>query len=144
MIRGLVDEGRTVLLSSHLLDEVERTCDAVAIVDHGTVIRQGPIGELTAGAAAAAEVQCSDPPAAARALGGSAAASRVTVTDDGLTVTLAAGPAGGPAAGPVREQVAEINRRLVGAGISVYGLRQTHASLEDWFLSVTSRFGGEQ
>ena len=31
------------MLSSHLLDEVERTCDAVAIVDHGRVIRQGPI-----------------------------------------------------------------------------------------------------
>ena len=48
MIRGLVGEGRTVMLSSHLLDEVERTCDQVAIVDHGKVIRQGPIGELTA------------------------------------------------------------------------------------------------
>jgi ABC-2 type transport system ATP-binding protein len=48
MIRGLAGEGRTVMLSSHLLDEVERTCDAVAIVDHGKVIRQGPIGELTA------------------------------------------------------------------------------------------------
>ena len=47
MIRSLADEGRTVMLSSHLLDEVERTCDAVAIVDHGKVIRQGPIGELT-------------------------------------------------------------------------------------------------
>jgi len=44
MLRGLVNEGRTVMLSSHLLDEVERTCDAVAIVDHGKVIRQGPIG----------------------------------------------------------------------------------------------------
>jgi ABC-type multidrug transport system ATPase subunit len=50
MLRGLVDEGRTVMLSSHLLDEVERTCDAVAIVDHGKVIRQGPIGELTGAA----------------------------------------------------------------------------------------------
>jgi ABC-2 type transport system ATP-binding protein len=50
MIRSLVDEGRTVMLSSHLLDEVERTCDAVAIVDHGKVIRQGPIGELTGAA----------------------------------------------------------------------------------------------
>ena len=50
MIRGLAGEGRTVLLSSHLLDEVERTCDQVAIVDHGQVIRQGPIGELTGGA----------------------------------------------------------------------------------------------
>ena len=50
MLRGLVDEGRTVMLSSHLLDEVERTCDAVAIVDHGKVIRQGPIQELTGAA----------------------------------------------------------------------------------------------
>jgi ABC-2 type transport system ATP-binding protein len=136
MIRGLADEGRTVMLSSHLLDEVQRTCDQVAIVDHGKVIRQGPIEELTTASGAAVEVQCSDPPAAARALGEPAIASSVTVTEDGLTMTLTAGPA--------REQAAEITRRLVGAGISVYGLRQTHASLEDWFLSVTSRFGEEQ
>ncbi len=51
MILSLVAEGRTVMLSSHLLDEVERTCDAVAIVDSGKVIRQGPISELLAGAA---------------------------------------------------------------------------------------------
>ena len=136
MLRGLTDEGRTVMLSSHLLDEVERTCDAVAIVDQGKVIRQGPIEELTGGADVAVEVQCSDPPAAARALGQPAIASRMTVTEDGLTVMLAAGPA--------REQTAEIIRRLVGAGISVYGLRQTHTTLEDWFLSVTSRLGEEQ
>jgi ABC-2 type transport system ATP-binding protein len=136
MIRGLVDEGRTVMLSSHLLDEVERTCDEVAIVDHGKVIRSGPIGELTSGAGAAIEVQCSDSPAAARALAQSATASSVEATDIGLTVTLAAGPA--------REQAAEINRRLMAAGISVYGLRQTHASLEDWFLSVTSRLGEDR
>ena len=36
MIKSLVAEGRTVVLSSHLLDEVERTCDAVAIVDRGS------------------------------------------------------------------------------------------------------------
>src|SRR5205814_6350847 len=47
MIRGLVDEGRTVVLSSHLLDEVEKTCDAIAIVDQGRVVVQGSIGELT-------------------------------------------------------------------------------------------------
>jgi ABC-2 type transport system ATP-binding protein len=49
MIKSFVAEGRTVVLSSHLLDEVERTCDAVAIVDRGTVIRQGPISQLLAG-----------------------------------------------------------------------------------------------
>jgi ABC-2 type transport system ATP-binding protein len=57
MLRGLVDEGRTVVLSSHLLDEVERTCDAVAIVDHGKVIRQGPIGELTGAAGTHARLE---------------------------------------------------------------------------------------
>jgi ABC-2 type transport system ATP-binding protein len=136
MLRGLVDEGRTVVLSSHLLDEVERTCDQVAIVDHGRVVRQGPIHELTEGAGVAVEVQCSDPPAAALALGRDTNGSRVAVSESGLTVTLTAGAA--------REQAAELNRRLVEAGISVYGLRRAHASLEDWFLSVTSRFGGEQ
>jgi ABC-2 type transport system ATP-binding protein len=124
------------VLSSHLLDEVERTCDQVAIIDHGEVIRQGSVGELTGGAGMAVEVQCSDPPAAARALGHPAIASRVAVCGGGLTVTVAGG--GG------REQAAEINRRLVEAGIAVYGLRQANTTLEDWFLSVTSRFGGEQ
>ncbi len=136
MLRGLVDEGRTVMLSSHLLDEVERTCDAVAIVDHGKVVRQGPIEELTGGAGVVLEVQCSDPPTAARALGQPPVASSITVTEDGLTVTLAAGSA--------RQQTAGINRRLVEAGIGVYSLRPAHARLEDWFLSVTSRLGEEQ
>jgi len=136
MLRGLTDEGRTVMLSSHLLDEVERTCDQVAIVDHGKVIHSGPIGELVAGAGVAVEVQCSDPAAAARVLGQPAIASSIDVTDGGLTVTLPPGSA--------REQTAEINRLLAEAGISVHGLRQTHARLEDWFLSVTSRLGEDR
>ena len=41
LIRSLVDEGRTVLLSSHLLDEVEKTCDLAAIVDNGARRRPG-------------------------------------------------------------------------------------------------------
>src|SRR5208337_194499 len=61
MIHSLVAEGRTVVLSSHLLDEVERTCDSVAIVDRGNVIRQGPISELLAGATLALQVECSEP-----------------------------------------------------------------------------------
>src|SRR5207245_4329344 len=59
MIRSLVAEGRTVMLSSHLLDEVERTCDAVAIVDRGKVIRQGPVSALVSGAAVTVQVDCS-------------------------------------------------------------------------------------
>ena len=60
MILSLVAEGRTVVLSSHLLDEVERTCDAVAIVDRGKVIRQGPIAGLLADSAFELQIECSD------------------------------------------------------------------------------------
>ena len=67
MILSLVAEGRTVVLSSHLLDEVERTCDAVAIVDRGSVVRQGPISELLAGTSLVLQVDCSDPDRARRA-----------------------------------------------------------------------------
>ena len=49
MIGELVGEGRTVFLSSHLLDEVEKTCDAAAIIDRGRLIAQGPIAELLLG-----------------------------------------------------------------------------------------------
>ena len=43
MIADLTAEGRTVFLSSHLLDEVEKTCDAAAVIDRGRMIAQGPI-----------------------------------------------------------------------------------------------------
>jgi ABC-2 type transport system ATP-binding protein len=133
-IQTLIDEGRTVMLSSHLLDEVERTCDAVAIVDRGRVIRQGPIDELVRGAGTTVvRVDCSDPSAAARVIEQAGVASGTTIAEAGLTVTLGAGAS--------RESVAEVNRRLVESGISVYGLQEVRTSLEDWFLSVTSRLG---
>ena len=134
MIVSLAAEGRTVMLSSHLLDEVERTCDAVAIVDRGRVIRQGPIDELIRSAGAASvQVDCADPARAARLIDEAGIAAGTSLTDAGLTVAL-------PAAAS-RELVADINRRLVGAGVSVYGLQENRASLEDWFLSVTTRLG---
>jgi ABC-2 type transport system ATP-binding protein len=134
MIASLAEEGRTVVLSSHLLDEVERTCDAVAIVDHGHVIRQGPIDELIRGAGAAAlQVDCAEPTRAAQLIDQAGIAAGTTLTEAGLTVTLPAGAS--------RELVADINRRLVQADIAVYGLQESRASLEDWFLSVTSRLG---
>jgi len=132
MITTLADEGRTVVLSSHLLDEVERTCDAVAIVDHGRVIRQGAINELTRGAGAViVQVDCADPARAVQLIDRAGIAPDTALDETGLTVTLPSGAS--------RELVADINRLLVGAGISVYGLREVQASLEDWFLSVTSR-----
>ena len=136
MIVSLVAEGRTVVLSSHLLDEVERTCDAVAIVDRGKVIRQGPISELLAGASLALQVECSEPDRARSLLEGSTIGAHIEVGPLGLGITLPAGTA--------REVIAEINRILVEGGISVYRLQEIQASLESWFLQVTSRLGAPE
>jgi hypothetical protein len=48
---------------------------------------------------------------------------------------------GHAAAAAIAEAVADLNRRLVRADIDVYSLREVQTSLEDWFLSVTSRLG---
>ena len=46
LIRDLAGENRTVILSSHLLNEVEQVCDSVAILSHGRLIAQGDVSEL--------------------------------------------------------------------------------------------------
>jgi ABC-2 type transport system ATP-binding protein len=136
MLISLVAEGRTVVLSSHLLDEVERTCDAVAIVDHGKVIRQGPISQLLAGSSFEVQVECADPDRAGGLLSGSAFGTHVQINPDGLAISLPEGTE--------RDAIAEINRLLVEGGISVYRLQHVQASLEQWFLSVTSRLGASE
>jgi ABC-2 type transport system ATP-binding protein len=136
MIQSLVAEGRTVVLSSHLLDEVERTCDAVAIVDRGKVIRQGPISQLLAGSSVELQVDCSEPDRARTLLEPIAVAALVQVGPDGLGIKLPEGTG--------RDVIAEINRVLVDGGISVYRLQHIQASLETWFLQVTSRLGAPE
>jgi ABC-2 type transport system ATP-binding protein len=133
MIKSLVDEGRTVVLSSHLLDEVERTCDSVAIVDHGTVIRQGPISQLLAGSSFEVQVECAEPERASRLLEGTPFGASVQTGPEGLAISLPEHTE--------RDAIAEINRLLVEGGIPVYRLQHIQASLEQWFLSVTTRLG---
>ena len=136
MILSLVAEGRTVVLSSHLLDEIERTCDAVAIVDQGRIIRQGPISELLAGATMEVEIDCDSPASASSLLAHNSLEARVSVVEGALRVSLPGGTQ--------RDVIAEINRLLVTGGVSVYRLQENHASLEQWFLEVTSRLEEQQ
>ena len=136
MILSLVAEGRTVVLSSHLLDEVERTCDAVAIVDRGKVIRQGPIADLLANSAFELQVDCSPSERAQALLASTPWQTGIRVEPEGLRIDLAAGTG--------REAVAEVNRLLVEGGVSAYRLQEVHASLESWFLEVTTRLGAPE
>jgi len=137
MIRSLTAEDRTVVLSSHLLDEVERTCDAVAIVDKGNVIRQGPISELLAGTTLVIEVECSDPEKARQMLKRTTLGSQVEAAGQlGISVVLPVGTG--------RDAAAEISRVLVEGGVAIYRLQPIQTSLESWFLQVTSRLGASE
>jgi len=136
MISSFVAEGRTVVLSSHLLDEVERTCDAVAIVDRGTVIRQGQISELLAGASTILQIESSDNDKARSLIEGSNLGLQVDAGMAGFGITLPAGAG--------RDIVGHVARLLVENGIELYRLQSVQTSLESWFLEVTSRLGSAQ
>jgi ABC-2 type transport system ATP-binding protein len=138
MIRGFVDEGRTVFLSSHLLAEVERICDRVAIVDHGRLIAEGTLDELRSGGEKQLVVGCDDAERALTLLVGSAAVKAASVRDGRLHVALVEVADDGG-----RASAAAVNRTLVEAGLAVYQLEPVAATLEQRFLEITSRLGEE-
>ncbi len=134
MIRAMVEqEGRTVFISSHLLDEVERTCDAAAIVDRGKIITQGTIAELAGGGVARHELilGVDDVAQALSTLGASELVLEAHRSDEGIRVVLAG--AGGA------ESAARVNALLVNAGVGVARLEPVRQSLEQRFLEITTR-----
>ena len=129
MIREMVEEeGRTVFVSSHLLDEVEKTCDVAAIIDGGRVIAQGTIAELVGGEAGELLVECDDVERAAQLLAGDPAVRELRTEHGALRMRLLAPDTAG-----------EINARLVGAGVVVSRLEPVRHSLEERFLEMTTR-----
>jgi ABC-2 type transport system ATP-binding protein len=132
MIRGFVAEGRTVLLSSHLLDEVEKICDQVAIVDRGRVVVQGSIAELAAGGERTIAVETSDDEQALRILADHRAIASVAAAGDAVHVVLHSEVEANAAAG-------DISRRLVLGGVDIHRFEPTRVSLEQRFLEITSR-----
>ena len=126
-VRSFVEEGRTIVLSSHLLVEVERTCDHVAIVDGGTIVAQGSIDELR-GSGHVVFVETDDRERARSVLAASSAVERVV--DDGSVLAVSV-------LDP--HVVADLNRRLVEAGVAVRRLEPQQASLEQRFLEITTR-----
>jgi ABC-2 type transport system ATP-binding protein len=126
-VRTLVAEGRTIVLSSHLLDEIEKTCDHVAIVDGGTIVAQGSIDELR-GDGHVVFVEVDDTDRARRVLAAHVAVERVV--DDGEVLVVSVLDA---------RAVPDLNRRLVEAGVAVRRLELQQASLEQRFLEITTR-----
>jgi len=133
LVRSLVHEGRTVWLSSHLLDEVEKTCDVAAIVDQGRVVAQGTIRELVNGGTRAIDIVCHGPAEVVTLLAAVPGVTRAADHDGAIRVTLA------PEAPVDREIVTALLRRLLDHGVDVERIAPAATSLEDRFLTMTTR-----
>jgi ABC-type multidrug transport system ATPase subunit len=127
-IRGLGRGQRTVLLSSHLMSEVEQVADRVGVIDKGALLREGTVDELRG--RESLWVRAEPLAEAERVLGLVPAVEQVARLDGGLRI------AADPGAAPT------INRALVEAGIAVAELRPERDSLEKIFLELTQ--GGEE
>ena len=130
MIADLVAEGRTVLISSHLLDEIEKSCHSAAVLDRGRVLAHGSIDEILGVDDAEIEIVCDDAGTALSVLAVHPAVRRARATGAGVRVALTDGAATGA-----------ITARLVDAGVVVTRFAPIRSSLEDRFLQLTSRLG---
>jgi ABC-2 type transport system ATP-binding protein len=121
LLRDFADEGGTVLLSSHLLHEIETIADDIVVIGNGRVVAQGTKAELLAGSGTLA--RSADPTALARALTAAGVESRVG-TDSAVRVDAHPG------------QVGEV---ALAAGIALTELRPADgAGLEEMFLELTA------
>lgn len=127
LIRNLRSGGRTVLLSSHLLNEVQLTCDRVGVISGGKLVAEGTVDELRARGGSALLVKAEPVDQARRLLESLLKPDQVQFRDG--TFSLSVDPA----------QAASINRRLVADGIDVSELRMAEQSLEDVFLQLTEK-----
>ena len=123
LLGELTGQGRTIVVSSHILEEVERTCDRIAVIDAGRCLAIGPVEEVLAIAGAGTlTVRVDDTGAAERAL--AAAGIPTTTTVGGLQVATRDADAG---------RVADV---LADQRIRVTELRHDRPSLEDVFLGL--------
>ncbi|WP_051581467.1 ABC transporter ATP-binding protein [Pseudonocardia acaciae] len=126
-VRRLITElhaaGCTILIASHLLAEVERTCTHVAVLTGGSVVATGELAALPTADDAALEVTTAEPDAALSALRSARVAGYV---ERGMVVA--------PLAGTSPE---EVLRTLVRAGVPVTEARRTRTGLEELFVRLT-------
>jgi len=127
LLRSLAAEGRTVLLSSHVLAEIAQTVDEVVIIHRGRLVRQATMAEVEAMAAGEARVRTPEPARLAEALACSGVLSHAI--GDG-TLGVAAPP----------ERVGEV---ASANGIVLHELTTARATLEEVFLSLTDSDAGE-
>jgi ABC-2 type transport system ATP-binding protein len=120
LLRAFADDGGTVLLSSHLLHEVEVIADDIVVIGRGRIVSQGSKAELLRGAGTV--VRARDDEALERALRGSGLTA--TRTDDGALHTDA--------------EPAVVGMVAYESGLPLTELRTADSGLEDMFLALTA------
>jgi len=124
VVREMARNGRTVLLSSHHLSEVEQVCQTVGVINRGRLVVEGPVSELRGARSLIVRAAPIEP--AARVLAAIAGPHGVIRRDDSLVMTLDGVP------------VPDISRALISSGVDILELRQQERSLEDVFFELTS------
>jgi ABC-type multidrug transport system ATPase subunit len=124
ILTALAAGGATVLLSTHLLSEVEQICTHVGVMHLGRLVAQDSLGALRARTAPRVEVRTTEPAAAARVL-----------TGLGLTSVDHSGDAATAQAGGVEPE--KVVAALVGEGVPVRGFAVLAADLEEMFVGLT-------
>lgn len=125
LLRGLAAEGRTILISSHLLSEVQQTVDDVVIISKGELVHTGTLADLDAGDELSVVVDSPDRPALARALG--EAGFTFTEMRSGFVVTGV--------------EPGDVGHAAFVGGIELHALHRRESGLEDRFLSLVG--GGD-
>jgi ABC-2 type transport system ATP-binding protein len=125
LLRALSNEGRTILVSSHVLAEVEQLADDVVIIDRGRLVAQAPVAEIAARASGGTLVRTPAPEQLRDVL---TAAELEVVATDGGRLTVAAPP----------DRVGELAAQH---GIVLHELRAETATLEEGFLELIAGGG---
>jgi ABC-2 type transport system ATP-binding protein len=137
LVRTLAQDGTTVFLSSHLLDEIEQVCSHTAVMNRGRLVAQGTVAEMSAGARGRLSVTTPDGADAMRVLKEHGLSDLAAAeSPEGQTVTGELPGPGEPPGGPPPD-LADLNAALVRAGVRVRAFGVTRASLEDVFVSLT-------
>jgi ABC-2 type transport system ATP-binding protein len=130
-VRRLRDEGMTVFITTHYLEEADALCDRIAIMDYGQIVAEGTPDELkreVAGDVVTVGVNGASPKAAGL-LGGEGYVRKLESSDGGLRLYVDEGATAIP----------QILRTLDGAGVALASIELHRPSLDDVFLTKTGR-----
>jgi ABC-2 type transport system ATP-binding protein len=132
LLRDLGRNGRTVIVSSHQLSEIEAVCDHLVVIRFGELIFSGPMNEVLKRTTARIEI-AAEHDAEIKPLQDAltAAGWSVSAVDGGLRVIAGA------------DRAADLNRAATAAGITLTRLAIAQDSLEEIFLAMTGRVDGE-